>query len=134
MKRLFLIALPLCLFTTVSNAQIIYTDVALDTTYIYSHTVQLDLNNDGITDFDIPFHRSSSLFHCTQVCDLGSPIVNPSYVEITPPAMNAVVGSTGQSLELEPLASIDASSPWDTTTSATLVLIARSWLDAVVST
>ena len=67
------------IFSVSANAQIVYTDVNPDVTYNTNGGVYaLDLNNDGITDFDITF--------TTATISAGT----NKYIRITPLGANKV--------------------------------------------
>ncbi len=59
-KKISIFIITVMLFSASANAQIVYTDVNPDVTYNTNGGVYaLDLNNDGITDFNITFTTST---------------------------------------------------------------------------
>jgi len=88
LKKIFL-AFSVIYFCMTANAQIIYTDINPDTTISAGHSYNLDLNNDGITDFII----SDSSWNVTfsSMC-IGSK-ANANFT-VTPLHQNAVLSDT----------------------------------------
>ncbi|MFI5219410.1 MAG: T9SS type A sorting domain-containing protein [Bacteroidia bacterium] len=88
MKTQQLKSIFLCLLTSAfclqkTNAQIVYTDVNPDVTVSTNGGVyHLDLNNDGITDFNITYTTSTSGSNCGPVTS--------RYIRITPLGANEV--------------------------------------------
>ncbi len=76
-----------------SDAQIIYTNVEPDTVVNFNGTYELDLNSDGLIDFDVHFGLSVSGTWST---------FSSRYVEVTPRQQNAIacsyIDSYGESL------------------------------------
>ncbi len=102
MKKI-LLALICLLSIHVSNAQIIYTDVIPDTIVSVTNSMyHLDLNNDGITDFDITYTYGQELsMHCD--------VLSQTLISIASLDSNAVLSdSTNLPLALTCPASIDS--------------------------
>ncbi|MBK7763950.1 MAG: T9SS type A sorting domain-containing protein [Bacteroidetes bacterium] len=86
-KKLLLVVLLVMMLSAHVNAQIIYTDIIPDTTINTNNGVyHLDLNNDGIIDFNINYYSSVVTGSC------GVSTVNPTnlLISVTPLGTNEV--------------------------------------------
>jgi hypothetical protein len=100
-----------------ANAQIVYTDVNPDITS--TGTYNLDLNNDGITDFIIA-HTTSTATH--QPCGTRT----SNFIKITPQGSNAIISSGNFPVKLSNGSTINSSSlTWNNT--ANQVLTESFW-------
>src|SRR5690242_13874561 len=64
LKKLHAIIIASVLYAVTANAQIVYTNIKPDSTIVFSKGVfNLDLNNDGVTDFVLNFWYQGN-FYC----------------------------------------------------------------------
>jgi hypothetical protein len=87
LKRIVAAIIIMMFSMATSNAQIIYTDIIPDTTINTNNGVyHLDLNNDGITDFNINYYATAVTGSC------GSSPTNPTnlLISVTPQGANEV--------------------------------------------
>ncbi|MEO5569454.1 MAG: hypothetical protein ABIT08_13855 [Bacteroidia bacterium] len=94
-KRLYALLSIAVLFITTSNAQIIYTDIISDHHLLNGiNFYNLDLNNDGITDYQLYYDHNS---------DYCGSCVNSyyhNYKKVTPYNINKVLDSNSYPLKL----------------------------------
>lgn len=87
--KLYVFTISAMMFSASVNAQIVYTDVNPDSTS--TGTYNLDLNNDGTTDFVIS--------HSTAPANCGGPAGGPppiwNFIRVSPKGTNQVVDSAG---------------------------------------
>ena len=98
LKRLSAFIVTAMMFSASANAQIVYTDVNPDSTITCSgsactKTYNLDLNNDGISDYSITSVRTGN------ICQHGG-LVYRSYVSVSALNTNAVVAVTSTTYPL----------------------------------
>ena len=92
LKKLTAFIVTAMMFSASANAQIVYTDVNPDSTITCSgtsctKTYNLDLNNDGISDYSISSVRTGN------ICQHGG-VVYRSYASVSALNTNAVVAVT----------------------------------------
>ncbi len=92
--------------TTVSNADIIYTNIDPDTTFnTDGGSFDLDLNNDGTVDFNINILTRSNTFN-------GTAFIFTNKISLLPATNNAVVGETSIAYRLDKGYLINSGNPW----------------------
>ncbi len=107
--KIFSLGAALFLFSTMAQAQIIYTDVVPDALFnVTGDTCHLDLDNDGTTDFLIRYYKASG--NCYASC--AAPGNRPSWVKIDPLSNHAVVDTSSLAWKLSLLQAIDSASIW----------------------
>ncbi len=112
------------MFSAIANAQIIYTDIVTDSAYTLTrsgtHTYNLDLNGDSITDFLIEAKRSRPRYpEDPYTCS----------VSITPQANNAFMTTTLNTVKkLVPGDEISSSQAWHNVTLQNLKWYQTEWV------